>query len=328
MGSTLDEERPVLLLGIAPTVADRYLAQIQALAPDLEVIVSPSRAEIEHLLDRVEIAAGDFPLDLLPRARRLRWYQQWGAGADWLLDYPDAVEMDFVLTNVSGVHAVPISEHILAFLLAFARELNLAVRAQLRHEWVVQTQHPHLFELAGKTLLLIGLGAIGAHTARVVSALGMRVWGVRRTPGAPVPGVEVIVGPEQLRELLPQADFVVLTVPLTRETRGLIGEAELRLMKRSAYIVNVGRGGTIVEEALVRALSEGWIAGAGLDVFEREPLPASSPLWDMPNVIITAHYSGLTPHYDERAFAIFLDNLRRYQAGMPLVNVVDKHLGY
>ncbi|MGC8782588.1 MAG: NAD(P)-dependent oxidoreductase, partial [Anaerolineae bacterium] len=137
-----------------------------------------------------------------------------------------------------------------------------------------------------------------------------------------------VVGPDRLLEVLPLADLVVLTIPLTPETSHLIGERELRAMKPTAYIFNIGRGGTMDEAALIRALREGWIAGAGLDVFEKEPLPADSPLWQMENVIITAHYAGATPHYNERAMAIFLDNLRRYRAGEPLRNVVDKTLGY
>ena len=137
-----------------------------------------------------------------------------------------------------------------------------------------------------------------------------------------------MIGPERLAEALPEADFIVLTVPLTPDTRHMIGERELRLMKPTALIVNIGRGGTIDEAALIRALAEGWIAGAGLDVFEKEPLPPDSPLWRMENVIITAHYAGATPHYSERALAIFLDNLRRYKTGEPLRNVVDKTLGY
>jgi phosphoglycerate dehydrogenase-like enzyme len=156
----------------------------------------------------------------------------------------------------------------------------------------------------------------------------MRVIGVRRNPREPVPGVERIVGPDRLLEVLPLADFVVLTIPLTPETRHLIGEPQLRAMKPTAYLFNIGRGGTIDEVALIRGLREGWIAGAGLDVFAKEPLPADSPLWRMENVLITAHYAGATPHYNERAMAIFLDNLRRYRAGAPLRNVVDKSLGY
>lgn len=140
--------------------------------------------------------------------------------------------------------------------------------------------------------------------------------------------VHLVWKASQLLDLLPEADFVVLTVPLTHETQGMIGDRELRAMKPTAYLVNVGRGGTVQESALVRALREGWIAGAGLDVFETEPLPDDSPLWAMDNVFVTSHYAGLTPFYHERAMGIFLDNLRRYQAGEPLHNVVDKKLGY
>nr|PZN29384.1 MAG: hypothetical protein DIU80_09430 [Chloroflexota bacterium] len=137
-----------------------------------------------------------------------------------------------------------------------------------------------------------------------------------------------VAGPDRLRERLPHADVVVLTAPLTRETRGLIGEAELRAMRPSAYLINIGRGGTVDEPALVRALREGWIAGAALDVFAQEPLPEDSPLWEMEQVIITGHYAGMTPRYNERAMAILLDNLRRYRAGEELRNVVDKQAGY
>nr|HID12223.1 D-2-hydroxyacid dehydrogenase [Anaerolineae bacterium] len=318
-----------ILLDFEPgTLSEAQLAQVQALAPDMRILVTRDRDEIESALDEIEIAAGGFPRDLLPRARNLRWLQQWGAGADWLLRHPEAVELDFVLTNASGVHPIPISEHILAFLLAFARGFHRAMRAQARHEWFSYDQQKGLFELVGKTMLLIGVGAIGERTARVATALGMRVLGVRRNPERDAPGVEAMFGPDQLLYLLPEADFVVLTVPLTRETQGMIGERELRAMKPTAYLVNIGRGGTIQESALIRALRERWIAGAGLDVFETEPLPDDSPLWDMDNVIITAHYAGSTPRYHERAMAIFLDNLRRYRAGEPLRNVVDKRLGY
>jgi phosphoglycerate dehydrogenase-like enzyme len=202
------------------------------------------------------------------------------------------------------------------------------VRAQERHEWVSHDQQEGLFELAGKTMVLVGVGAIGVRTAEVAAPFGMRVLGVRRDPTADAPGVEAMFGPDQLLDLLPQADFLVLTIPLTHETQGMIGEPELRAMKPTAYLINIGRGGTVQETVLIRALREGWIAGAGLDVFESEPLPQDSPLWEMENVIITAHYAGLTPYYNQRAMAIFLDNLRRYQAGEPMRNVVDKRLGY
>lgn len=318
-----------ILISFEPgKMPEEWRTQIQAAAPDMRLLVTRDRAEVEAALDEIEIAAVDFPHDLLPRARALRWVQQWGAGADWLLRYPDAAEMDFVLTNTSGMHAIQITEHIFAFLLAFARELPQAVRAQERRQWIPLGEHRRLFELHGKTMVLLGVGAIGQQTARVAAAFGMRVLGVRRNPEAGAPGVEAMFGPDRLLDALAEGDAVVVTLPLTRETRGMIGERELRAMKPTACLINVGRGGVIDEEALIRALREGWIAAAGLDVFAEEPLAEDSPLWGMDNVLITSHYAGLTPVYDERAMAIFVDNLRRYRAGEPLHHVVDKKLGY
>jgi phosphoglycerate dehydrogenase-like enzyme len=270
---------------------------------------------------------------LIPSAPNLRWVQQWGAGADWLMRYPEIAKLDFVLTNASGVHPIQIAEHIFALLLAFARQLHMAIQAQSKGEWRRPDQggfagDQPFFELYGKTMLLIGVGAIGERTAEVAEAMGMRVIGIRRHAECKLAPASATHGPNALLELLPEADFVVLTVPLTPETEDMIGERELRAMKSTAYIVNIGRGGTIQEEVLIRALQNGWIAGAGLDVFETEPLPSDSPLWGLDNVIITAHYAGLTPNYDERAMSIFLQNLELYQAGKPLRNVVDKTLGY
>jgi phosphoglycerate dehydrogenase-like enzyme len=311
----------------AERLPEAQLAQLQDAAPGMRVLRATERAEIEGLLDEVEIAVGSFPQDLLTRASRLRWLQEWGAGVDWLLSHPEVADLEFTLTNASGVHAIPISEQILGDLLAFARQLPAAVRAQDRRTWQA-AKRDQLFELAGQTMLLVGVGAIGERTAQIASALGMRVLGIRRNPAGDLPGIEAIYAPDKLLELLPQADCVVLTVPLSRATQGMIGEPELRAMKPTSYLINIGRGGTIQQPALIQALREGWIAGAGLDVFDEEPLPASSPLWELKNVIITAHYAGLTPAYDQRALAILLDNLRRYRAGEPLRNVVDKAAGY
>ncbi|MFC1974939.1 D-2-hydroxyacid dehydrogenase [Chloroflexota bacterium] len=317
----------ILLAFPSDNFSEAQLKQIQAIAPDKKILCTPDRKQIKANLADIEIAVGNFPRDLVAKARNLHWLQQWGAGADWLLRQPEVVDLDFILTNASGVHAIPISEHIFAFLFAFARDLPGAVRAQTHHDWNFRKRH-EVFELAGKTMLLIGVGAIGERTATLATALEMRVLGLRRDPAIGLPSVEKMYGLDQLLDVLPQADFVVLTIPLTYETRGMIDEAALRAMKSTAYLVNIGRGGTIQEKPLLRALKEGWIAGAGLDVFETEPLPAGSPLWNLDNLIITPHYSGGTPHYDERALDIFLDNLRRYQANEPLRNVVDKKLGY
>jgi phosphoglycerate dehydrogenase-like enzyme len=323
-----------ILFGWQPEkLSEAQAKQIKRLAPNMDLLVTEDRAEVEVRLDDIEIAARRFPHDLVKKAPKLRWIQQWGAGADWLLRHDDVAALDVVVTNASGVHPIQITEHIFAFLLAFARQLHYAVRAQARHEWRrpnrddFTTDQP-FFELPGKTMLVVGVGAIGARTAEIAKAMGMRVLGVRRSPEVRDPNIESMFGPDQLAKVLPEADFVVITVPLTPETMGMIGEPELRAMKPTAYIVNIGRGRTIQEETLIRALQEGWIAGAGLDVFDAEPLPETSPLWDIENVIITAHYAGLTPHYEERAMSIFLENLERYNNGQQLRNVVDKKLAY
>lgn len=320
-------DRVMLLYFETESVSDETLAEIRAIVPEVQVLVTHDREKVESVLDRVEITVGHFPPELVSQAPGLRWMQQWGAGMDWLLRHPEAVDLDFVLTNASGVHVIPISEHIMALLLALARQLHHAVRGQDRHDWK-SPKRDCVFELAGKTMLLLGVGAIGRRTAVIASGMGIRVIGVDREPTFGASFVEAIYGPEKLLGLLPEADFVVLTIPLTHQTRGIIGENELRAMKSTAHIINIGRGGTIQQDVLIRALKEGWIAGAGLDVFEEEPLPEDSPLWDMENVIITCHYAGSTPHYNDRAMTIFLNNLRRYAAGEPLRNVVDKKLGY
>lgn len=304
-----------------------HLAQIQNIVPNMHLQVTQDRTKIESMLDDLEIAVCGFPHDLLMQAPQLRWFQAWHAGADWVLRYPELIDQDMIITNMSGVHAIPISEHILSFLLAFGRGLPNQIHNQLKQQWRWPDRQL-MFELAGKTMLLIGVGAIGTQTAKLASAFGMEVWGVRRHPEITVEGVTRMFGSESLAECLPAADFVVLTIPLTPETDGLIGAAEFRLMKQSAYLINVGRGGTIDQVALIRALQEGQIAGAGLDVTDPEPLPVESPLWSMENVIITAHYSGYTPNYTARAMTILLDNLTRYMAGQPLRNIVDKRLGY
>lgn len=317
-----------LLIAMRPgTFTEAQLDSVAAAAPDLEVVVTRERAQIEELLPEVRIALGLFPRDLIAKAPRLELLQLWSAGADWLLDHPEIAESEVVITNSAGVHAVPISEHVFGFLLAFARGLQRAVRDQLAARWHEQRQ-ADLFELYEKTILVVGAGNIGSRIAVLGRAFGMRVIAVRRDATKPVEGAHEVHATEALDGLLPAADFVVLTVPLTAETRGLLGAKQFAAMKRSAYLVNIGRGGTIEEAELIAALRAGEIAGAGLDVFQEEPLPADSPLWGMENVIVTSHYSGATPRYAERVLEIFLDNLGRLKSGEKLRNVVDKKRGY
>lgn len=321
---------PTLLLSLPAdrlALVEPYRAELEHLVPDMRVVFTSDKDTIEQVLDDVEIFAGLVPAEMLARASHLRWFHQWGAGADWLLSRPDRLPARVVLTNMSGLHAVQISEQIMGYILAFARNLHQAIRAQQEHRWR-PAEWNELFGLPGKTMLLLGLGGIGARTAQVAAALGLNVIGVRRHPERQVAGITQVYGPESLPELWPVADFVVLALPLTPRTRGMVGEKELRAMKPSSYLINIGRGGLVDEPALIQALQQGRIAGAGLDVFAHEPLPADSPLWSMENVIITAHYAGRSPNHEEGAMAILLDNMRRYSAHLPLRNVVDPERGY
>lgn len=317
-----------ILIALDPKeISQSEIERIRSIVPDAQLFMTDQQEEMQPLFGKIEILAGHFPIQTLTRLPNLRWYQQWGAGTDWLMGHPEIAQKDFILTNASGVHAISISEHILSMMLAFSRRLPQAIRNQEQHRWDRNGQPP-AFELAGKTMLLMGVGAIGQRTAQIAAALGMRVIGVRKDKAKRVSGVERMIGPDELDTVLPEADFLVLTIPLTAETKGMINANTFSKMKPSAYLINIGRGGTVDEDALIQALQNGQIAGAGLDVFATEPLPTDSPLWDMTNVIVTAHYSGFAPHYNERALEIFIDNLARYVHHQPMRNLVDKQRGY
>jgi len=264
------------------------------------------------------------------KAKRLRWVQSAAAGAGKNL-FPEMVKSDVLLTNASGVHAIPISEHVIGVMLSLSRKLHLAMRLQIERKWREESI-VNIRDLPGemfdKTIGIIGLGAIGRAVAERAKALGMQVIGIRKNWKRLENFVDQLLPPEQLDKLLEQSDVVVVACPLTEETKGLIGEAKLRKMKPTAFLINIARGKIIDEKALIRALKEGWIGGAGLDVFEEEPLPEASELWGLPNVVITPHVAGATPKYWTRVANLFADNLRRFLDGQPLLNVVDKKLGY
>jgi phosphoglycerate dehydrogenase-like enzyme len=228
-------------------------------------------------------------------------------------------------------------------MLAYAHRLHLIIRAQLRHEWLRSGQFMgSVDELRGRTLGIVGYGSIGRETARLAAAFGMRVLALKRDPadrrdpgwcpaglGDPDGSIpEKFYGPNQCEEILRASDYVSVTLPLTEHTRRFIGAREIAAMKQGAYIVNIGRGEVIDEPAMIDALRAGKIGGAGLDVFEKEPLPAESPLWDIENVILTPHMSGANRGYMDKACELFADNLRRFVAGQPLLNLVDRQLGY
>ncbi len=291
-----------------------------------------AKANLAAALDEAEVlfTSPVIPADISDRAPKLRWIQLTSAGVDRMLD-SQLAQSGVTITTASGVHSVPIGEYVMGVMLAFAKGLPGAMRAQGERTW-----RPYLAEeLHGKTVGIVGLGAIGGYIAKLAKADGMRVLAVRRSVErrsaggeAGLSDVDELLPPSDLPYLLSEADYVVVAVPLTPQTNGLIGERELRAMKPTARIINIARGPVIEEASLVRALKEGWIAGAALDVFETEPLPPDSELWAMENVILTPHISGGTPVYMERAVALFCDNLRRYLEGEPLRNAVEMERGY
>lgn len=303
-------------------------AALRAAAPGYDVVITSDREQIERVMNEVEIAAAWLPRDLAEHMPRLRWWQLWAAGADWLPNRPGLVAHPLTVTNAVGIHAIQIGEHVFAMLLALARDLPALVLAQRDRTWLKGgVAGERVFELHGRTLLLVGVGTIGARVAELANAFGMRVIGVRNHPDRAVAGVERMVGVEALDSVLPQAEVLVSSVPRTVTTVGMFDARRLGLLPPGAVFVNVGRGGTVDEAALSEALVSGHLRAAALDVTAEEPLPQESPLWATPGLMITAHTAGQTPHYYERALKLFLDNLERYVAGRPLRNVIDKGVG-
>lgn len=255
--------------------------------------------------------------DLAARAPRLRWIHLTGAGIEHVLPLtwlpPGAV-----LTNNSGVHAPKAAEFAAAAILMLNNRIPFHVTNQRRARWEQRFNGT----VAGKTLVIVGVGAMGGAAARSAKALGMRVLGVRRSR-RPHPSVDRMFGPEELDRLLPRADFVLVTAPLTSQTRGLVGRKQLDLLRPDAGLINMGRAGVVDYPALADKLARGEIAGAVLDVFDPEPLPADSPLWGTPNLILTPHVSSDAPNYADRTLDLVFRNLRRHLGGQPLHNVVD-----
>src|SRR5713101_684341 len=294
-------------------------------APELDIIAPETMEGAEQAIGHAEGAFGRIAPALLARADNLRWLQAPQAAPPAGFYYPELIEHPVVITNMREIYNDHIGAHVMAFVLAFARGLHVYLPQQLRREWrPVPRESGDVVHLPEATALIVGVGGIGSEVARLASAFGMRVIGVDERRPSPPPGVAELHRAAALDELLPRADFVILTVPHTPETEGFMNRARFRRMKRSAFFINIGRGMTTRLDDLVAALRAGEIAGAALDVFEQEPLPADHPLWTTPNVLITPHTAGYGPYLDDRRGEILLDNCRRFLAGQPLRNVVDK----
>jgi phosphoglycerate dehydrogenase-like enzyme len=313
---------PLRVVVYHPNAAE-YGRLLQEHHPELEVRDTSDADILSHRIREADaLLAWRVPLAALAEATRLRWIQLTGAGVDHLIPARGLLGR-IVVTNARGIHADVMADYTLAVILMLQWKFPSLLKDQQARIWGYQSTAP----LAGKTLGVVGLGSIGREIARRAPVFGLNVVGVRRHP-TPTDGVTRVFEANELATMLPLCDVVVLVVPATPESARMIGEPELKLMKPTAHLINIGRGSLIDEPALIRALRERWIAGAGLDVFEQEPLPPDSPLWSLDNVIITPHISGEPEGYPGRVIDIFSANLDRLRTGQVLKNQVDFTRGY
>jgi phosphoglycerate dehydrogenase-like enzyme len=344
-----EADRDARLVLITAPLEAGWIERLQNISPELRIEWKPSGSTSNTVPDElwrdVEVLYTSFAtrLPTQEKAPRLRWVQLYSAGADRIVETP-LYRSPVVFTSASGVHAINIAEHVFGLTLAWFRHVPLILEWQRRQQWPSNKERTTLFlaeELWGKTLGIVGYGSIGRQVAVLARAFGMRVLAMQRgndhrDRGFQFPGVgdpegvfpERYYAPEQLHTMLRECDVVVIAVPLTPQTQGMFDASAFQAMKSTAFLVNIARGEVCDEAALIHALETNEIGGAALDVFQQEPLPPHHPLWRLPNVFITPHSAGLTPLYNERAAMIFEENLRRYLAGRPLYNVVDKSLAY
>jgi phosphoglycerate dehydrogenase-like enzyme len=320
--------RTFVMLTEPEVPTDEWARAVAAAAPQLRVLVAPDRAGALELLPRADAAFGTLDPQLLARAPRLAWLQAPQAAPPAGYFFPELVAHPVQVTNFRGIYNDHVALHAVAMLLALARNLPAYLRQQERREWIRHLADEDILHLPESTVLVVGVGGIGAEIARMVRALGATVIGVDPRRTDPCAGMEAIFAPERLDALLPLADAVVLTMPHTPETEGLIDARRLALMRPHALLVNIGRGATVRLGPLVDALRERRLGGAALDVFEQEPLPPDHPLWREPRALLTPHVAVVGPYIVQRRLAVLCDNARRFASGQPLANVVDKARWY
>jgi Phosphoglycerate dehydrogenase and related dehydrogenases len=310
------------IVALSPEVDPAWLETFRQVAPQAQVTLAKTASEFEALLTDAEVAAGTVPRSALAEAQNLLWVHSWAAGPDTQL-YEEFVAHPAMLTSSAGNGAIPLAEHAMMLMLMLNRDALRWIDNQRARKW----DRFYHGELNGLTVGIIGAGHSGSDLALKAKAFHMRVLGLRRSD-KPAANFDRFYTRAELHAFLAESDFVVVTAPLTPETAGMLDEAAFRAMKPTAHFVCFSRGGIADDEALLKAVQEGWIAGAGLDAHGVEPLPAESPFWDLPNVIVTPHNGATTAKTRERGYRIFADNLARYVAGEPLVNLVDKIAGY
>lgn len=312
----------------APT---SFSARLRSDFPDLNIVHLPDYKRLDAEITDAEILiAWSVRPEQVKAAKKLRWIHSPAAAVHQLM-FPELIHSDIVITNAREVHGPVVAEHVIALIFALAKKIPGSVQLQEKHVWGQQLlwdEQPRVREVAGATLGLVGLGAIGRPLVRSAKALGMRVLAVREHPEKGSEGADAVFGPAHMNELFRQADYIVLATPVTDSTKAIANAERIALMKPGACLLNVGRGPLVDEAALAAALRAKKIGGAALDVFPKEPLAADSPLWDMPNLLITPHTAALTDKLWERHYALFSENLHRYLSGQELLGIVDKGKGY
>jgi D-2-hydroxyacid dehydrogenase (NADP+) len=308
-----------------------FSKRLQQEFPRVDVVNLPDYTRVdEEIVDAEIVIAWSIKPGQIAAAKKLRWIHSPAAAVHQLM-FPELIHSEIVLTNAREVHGPVVAEHVIALVFALAKKIPASVRLQQKHIWgqqILWDEVPRIREVAGATLGIIGLGSIGRPTVKNAKAMGMRVIAAREHPEKGSEGADVVIGMAQVHELFSEADYIVLAAPVTDNTRAIANAERLALMKPDACLINVGRGPLVDEAALASALREKKIGGAALDVFPKEPLAADSPLWDVPNLLITPHTAALTAKLWERHYALFSENLRRYLNGDALLAVVDKEKGY
>jgi phosphoglycerate dehydrogenase-like enzyme len=307
----------------------KLLPLLQAVAPGVKLLAAADADEAVELAPQADAVLGFCTPEVLEAGRKIRWIQVYSAGVERCVAVPAIRDRDILLSNMQRVAGPVMAEHVLAMMLAFARGLDFYIGERLERRWTPEPpDSSRMVTLDGKTVLVVGLGGIGEEVARRAHALGLQVDAVRASGRTGPEYVREVALPADLFRLAGRADFVVNTTPLTPETRGLFDRRFFAAMKRGAYFFNVGRGQSVDQDALIEALKSGQLGGAGLDVTEPEPLPPGSPLWTLPNVILTPHVSTRSDLGDTVRFAVLRENLRRYVAGEKMLSVVDVGKGY
>jgi len=318
-----------VLIGGNPMGLENAIPELESKFPELEFVHVADRSKTAEFIGDVDIYVGWMSRDVCLAAKKLKWVQSPSSGIDYYLKIPEFKESDTLLTSASGTHAACLAESALGMILAFTRGIRDSILVQPKHEWAIRQIRPKLVELTGSTLGIIGLGRVGRALAKRAAAFDMRIVAVDAYPGAKPESVEELWDLDGLDELLKQSDYIVVTVPRTPETIDMIGAEQIALMKSTAMLVGISRGGIINQDALANALSENKIAAAATDVAMPEPLPEESELWDLDNLLITPHIAGGTQLEGQHVIDILTENLTKFLAGdFPLRNQVDKEKGF